>query len=80
MDWSARDSYTSFDVLSSESQDATAPPLLTDVRQQSILQKYGLIDFEEMSVSFPVLELSRLIADMMLGCPGVDLCDVVATS
>ena len=76
MDWSAADSGTSQDFESLQSQDTTPPSLSLENQQQSILLKYGLIDFEELSLSYPVLELSRLIADMMIGCPGVDLFDV----
>ncbi|KAK7489016.1 hypothetical protein BaRGS_00019677 [Batillaria attramentaria] len=43
---------------------------------QQIIRKYGIIDFEETSFSYPVLELSRLMADMMIDCQLVDVMDI----
>ena len=42
----------------------------------SVIQGYAIIDFEEMSYSYPALEVLRLIADMMIGCHLVDLLDI----
>jgi hypothetical protein len=47
---------------------------ITHVDFDRIKKKYGIIDFEEVSCSYPVLELCRLVADCMVECihPDVD--------
>ncbi|XP_076462351.1 hydroxylysine kinase-like [Babylonia areolata] len=75
VDWEAAD-FRADDNTPPPQSPSQPPYFLEDARRSGILQKYGIIDFEEMSVSYPALELSRLIADMMIDCHQVALLDI----
>lgn len=78
MDWTAVESGAEWvpSLPLPASQEASLASALSESQRRCILQKYGLIDFEAMSVSYPALELSRLIADMMIDCNLVELLDI----
>ena len=79
VDWTAiklNSAWAPSQPLPASSEATSLSSTRSESQRSCILQKYGLIDFEAMSVSYPAVELSRLIADMMIDCNLVELLDI----
>lgn len=66
-------SETSRTVTLAFTQNLQSPSSSVQSFIKSVVEKYGIIDFEDMCNSYPALELCRLIADLMSDCPHIEM-------
>ncbi|XP_025110260.1 hydroxylysine kinase-like [Pomacea canaliculata] len=66
-------SETSRTVTLAFTQNLQSPSSSVQSFIKSVVEKYGIIDFEDMRNSYPALELCRLIADLMSDCPHIEM-------